>query len=55
MKQHAAILIVLVAVAVGCASINDQMGSWVGHHQQELILNWGLPLGLRPTERTAGF
>ncbi len=26
-----------------CASINNEMQSWVGHHKHELIVAWGPP------------
>jgi len=39
----ALIAVVAVLAPVGCASVNDQMESWTGHHQQELILSWGPP------------
>lgn len=43
-RRHALISVVLMLAAAGCASsINDQMASWIGHHQQELILDWGPP------------
>lgn len=42
-RRHAFISIAAVLATIGCASINDQMASWMGHHQQELILDWGPP------------
>lgn len=36
--------LVLATAVVGCAStINENMQSWVGHHQSELIQAWGPP------------
>ncbi len=41
------ILVSSVLATLGCASVNSQMQSWVGHHQSELIASWG------PPDRTA--
>jgi len=44
MGSVARVLILSAAVsAAGCSSINNQMESWIGAHQQELILQWGPP------------
>jgi hypothetical protein len=37
------IIIVVVCLFTGCASINKTMQLWMGHHQSDLIANWGPP------------
>jgi hypothetical protein len=37
------LLVLSLTTTVGCASVNSQMQSWVGHHQAELIASWGPP------------
>ncbi len=42
MRKMAAALTLLVALT-GCASIGNNMASWVGRSSNELILVWGAP------------
>jgi hypothetical protein len=37
------VLLFSVIIVTGCASIDKQMDSWMGHHQSDLIANWGPP------------
>jgi hypothetical protein len=37
------ILAVATLMLVGCSLVDRQMESWMGHHQSELIANWGPP------------
>lgn len=32
----------------GCASINENMASWMGHNSNELIASWGPPQQIMP-------
>ena len=37
------ILVLVLLLFTGCASINKTMQSWMGHHQSDLIASWGPP------------
>ncbi|MBM4348672.1 MAG: hypothetical protein FJ106_02115 [Deltaproteobacteria bacterium] len=37
------ILILVLPIFTGCASINKTMQTWMGHHQSDLIASWGPP------------
>ncbi|SRR6266581_1639184 len=36
-------LLIIVLSAIGCATINKNMESWVDHHYSELVMSWGPP------------
>ena len=36
-------LLLIIAGLAGCALIDKQMESWMGHHQSDLIASWGPP------------
>ncbi len=42
MKARIAILLVALLVT-GCASINESMRKWQGHHISEVMASWGPP------------
>ena len=36
-------LLILLILMAACASLDDKMASWVGHHRDELVIKWGPP------------
>lgn len=37
------LLLLLSLTVMGCATVNNEMQSWVGHPKSELIAQWGYP------------
>jgi hypothetical protein len=45
------VLIVIVGLMSGCATVNKDMASWVGHHYSELFDKWSPPTCTSPDGR----
>ena len=43
MKKVIALSLLALIVLSGCETLRTKMKSWVGHHQSELIADWGPP------------
>ncbi len=43
MKKIIAISLLALIVLSGCQTLRTKMKAWVGHHQSELIADWGPP------------
>ena len=46
--RHILAGIVLLAVFGCAAQVNQTMGTWIGHHQSEVIQAWGPPIETTP-------